>query len=136
MPMADQLAQLSQMPAEGGGGGAPAPMQGPPAEPQQIPPGVQQMAQQLGGPGVDTPQEQQAVQMLMQGALLFRRAAETDPSVAPIVDKMLKDSYLQITRHYGFEQEGKLALQQAEMQRNRMKANAFSSPAAQQGPPV
>ena len=142
MPLADQLSQLSQMPAQGqeGGGMPQGPQGGPPggAEPQ-IPQGVQSFAQSLGGPGVDTPQEQKAVQMLMQGALLFRQAAQTDPSVGPIVDKVLQDSYIQITKHYGFEQEGKLALQQAQMQKNRMKSQAFSSPAGQaQGgqPPV
>ena len=141
MPLADQLSQLSQMPAQGqGAGGMPA-QGGPPggAEGQPpIPQGVQSFAQSLGGPGVDTPQEQKAVQMLMQGAMLFRQAAETDPSVGPIVDKMLQDSYMQITKHYGFEQEGKLALQQAQMQKNRMKSQAFSSPAgqAQSGPPM
>jgi hypothetical protein len=132
MELGDQLSQLSQQDQ-----GAPM-QQGPQGPPMQISPGMQQGAQNaLGGPGVDTPQEQQAVQMLMQGAQLFRQAAETDPSVAPIVDKMLMDSYLQITKHYGFEQEGKLSLQQAQMQKNRMKAQAFDSPAGQaQGPPV
>jgi len=101
MPLADQLSQLSQMPAPGGGGegmpqGMPQGPQGAGGQPP-IPQGVQSFAQSLGGPGVDTPQEQQAVQMLMQGALLFRKAAETDPSVGPIVDKMLQDSYIQIT---------------------------------------
>jgi hypothetical protein len=134
MPIADQLSQMSQMPQ--GGGGMEGGPQGPPM--QGPPPGMQQGAQNaLGGPGVDTPQEQKAVQMLMQGAMLFRQAAEIDPSVSPIVDKMLTDSYLQITKHYGFEQEGKMAIQQAQMQKSRMKSQAFNSPAGQQeGPPV
>ena len=135
MPMADQLSQLSQLDPGSQAGppmqdSSPGPMQGPVGAP------LQAGAQSLGGPGVDTPQEQKAVQMLMQGAMLFRQAAQIDPSVSPIVDKMLQDSYLQITKHYGFEQEGKLALQQAQMQKNRMKSQAFSSPAGQSGPPV
>jgi hypothetical protein len=134
MPLADQLSQLSQMDEGGGmpqGGGMP-PQGGAP-----LPQPMQQGAQSLGGPGVDTPQEQKAVQMLMQGAMLMRQAAEIDPSVSPIIDKMLTDSYLQITKHYGFEQEGKLSLQQAQMQKSRMKSQAFSSPAGQEsGPPI
>jgi len=141
MPIADQISQLSQMPQEGAGpGGLPpqGPPQGPPMQPDpNMQPGAQNA---LGGPGVDTPQEQKAVQMLMQGAQMFRQAADIDPSVAPIVDKMLTDSYLQITKHYGFEQEGKMAIQQAQMQKSRMKSQAFNSPAGQQdgppGPPV
>lgn len=134
MPYSDQLSQLSQMPMEGqesmpmGQAGGQPPLAGP-----------QSMGgpQSLGGPGVDTPQEQKAVEMLMQGAMLFRQAAQIDPSVGPIVDKMLQDSYLQITKHYGFEQEGKLALQQAQMQKSRMKSQAFASPAGRQaGPPM
>jgi hypothetical protein len=131
MPLADQLSQLSQMDE---GGGMP---QGMPQGGGPLPQPMQQGAQSLGGPGVDTPQEQKAVQMLMQGAMLMRQAAEIDPSVSPIIDKMLTDSYLQITKHYGFEQEGKLSLQQAQMQKSRMKSQAFSSPAGQEsGPPI
>jgi len=132
MPIADQISQLSQMPQ---GEGGPAVSQGPPMQPDpNMQPGAQNA---LGGPGVDTPQEQKAVQMLMQGAQLFRQAADIDPSVAPIIDKMLTDSYLQITKHYGFEQEGKMAIQQAQMQKSRMKSQAFNSPAGQQsGPPT
>ena len=135
MPLADQLSQLSQMPAQEGAPMEGMPPQGMPQSGAQPPLGGQPG---LGGPGVDTPQEQKAVQMLMQGAMLMRQAAQVDPSVAPIIDKMLQDSYLQITKHYGFEQEGKLALQQAQMQKNRMKSQAFSSPAgqAQAGPPM
>ena len=137
MPLADQLSQLSQM-DQGGEGGMPQGIpQGPPGGgiPQQ--PTPLGGAQGLGGPGVDTPQEQKAVQMLMQGAMLMRQAAEIDPSVSPIIDKMLQDSYLQITKHYGFVQEGKLSLQQAQMQKSRMKSQAFSSPAGQEsGPPI
>jgi len=135
MPLAEQMSQLSQMDAGPQGApspqGAPAPMQGPVGAP------LQAGAQALGGPGVDTPQEQKAVQLLMQGAMMMRQAAQIDPSVSPIIDKMLQDSYLQITKHYGFEQEGKLALQQAQMQKSRMKSQRFSSPAGQQaGPPL
>jgi len=137
MPLADQLSQLSQL--DDGGQGVPMSSQGgpPTADPAAMPQPMQQAGSQLGGPGVDTPQEQKAVEMLMQGAMLMRQAAQIDPSVSPIVDKMLQDSYLQITKHYGFEQEGKLALQQAQMQKNRMKSQAFASPAGQsQGPPL
>lgn len=149
MPITDQMSQLSQMPQDGGGGMPQMPMQPQEGMPPQggspqgspLPPqGMQQGAQNaLGGPGVDTPQEQQAVQMLMKGAMLMRQAAEVDPSVAPIIDKMLQDSYLQITKHYGFEQEGKMAMQQAQMQKSRMKSQAFNSPGGQQaqgGPPL
>ena len=89
-------------------------------------------SQPPGGPGVDTPQEQQAVKLLMQGAQAFRQAATVEPSVRYIVDKMLQETFLSVTKHYGMEQEGKLALQQAKLGGDRAKAVALSGPP---GPP-
>ena len=91
--------------------------------------------QGMGGPGVDTPQEQQAVQLLMQGAQMLRQAAQVDPSIRPIIDKLLPDAFLQITQHYGFAEEGKMALKQAQMQQGRARASAVGGMGPTQGPP-
>jgi len=126
----DSLSELSALP--GADTGAP---QGPPIGAD---PGAQQGApgEQLGGPGVDTPQEQQAVQMLMQGAQMFRQAAQTDPSVSHIIDKFLQDGFLQISDHYGFGEEGKMALKQAQMTKGRAQASAVSGQGPTAGPPI
>ena len=79
-----------------------------------------------GGPGIDTPQEQQAVELLMQAAQGFRQAAETDPSVKPIIDAILQDAFLKITTHYGFGEEGKMALKQAQMGQEKARSSALS----------
>lgn len=92
--------------------------------------------QGMGGPGVDTPQEQQAVQLLMQGAQMLRQAAQVDPSIRPIIDKLLPDAFLQITQHYGFAEEGKMALKQAQMQQGRARASAVGGMGPTQGPPT
>lgn len=92
------------------------------------PPEVGAVQQGLGGPGIDTPQEQQAVQLLMQGAMSFRKATEIDPSIRGIIDPALQKAYLEITRHYGLEEEGKTALKQAQLQSNRMRASRLSAP--------
>lgn len=117
----DGISQLSSMdqgsaPGPDMGGGQ---MPGAEAGPQ---------GQGPGGPGADTPQEQQAIQMLMQGAMLMRRATEVEPSIRYIVDDLLQKAYLGITKHYGMEQEGKLALQQARLQSDRNKAVAITGP--------
>jgi len=91
--------------------------------------------QGMGGPGVDTPQEQQAVQALMQGAQLFRQAAEVDPSIRYIIDDILQKGFLTITKHYGFEEEGKLALRQSQMQRNRALGTKMEGGPQPPGPP-
>lgn len=97
MPLTEQISQLATQPI-----------------------GTQQGTQQgLGGPGIDTPQEEQAIQMLTQGAQLFRQAAETDPSIRIIIDKLLMDGFNQITKHYGMEEEGKLAIQQGLMEKRK-----------------
>lgn len=122
----DSLSALSNMPQEGGGMGGEG----------MMPPDAGGGGEQLGGPGVDTPQEQQAVKMLMEGAQLFRQAAGTDPSVRYIVDKLLQDGFLQISEHYGFGEEGKLALKQAQMTKNRAQASTVTGQGPQAGPPV
>jgi len=127
----DSLGALASMPQEDPGMSGP-PMGGPEMGAQ---PGAQP-GQQLGGPGVDTPQEQQAVQLLMQGAQAFRQAAETDPSVRHLIDKFLQDGFLQISEHYGFGEEGKMALKQAQMTKNRAQASAVMGQGPQQGPPT
>lgn len=92
-----------------------------------MPAEVGAVQQGLGGPGVDTPQEQQAVQLLMQGAMAFRKASELDPSIRGLVDPMLQKAYLDITKHYGLEEEGKTALKQAQLQSNRARASRLTS---------
>jgi len=117
----DSLSQLSGMPQ----GGMP---QG--GMPQGGAPG-------MGGPGVDTPQEKQAVEKLMQAAQLMRAAANDDPSIRPMIDKTLQDAFLQITEHYGFGEEGKLALKQAQIGQNRARASALEGAGPPtQGPPM
>jgi hypothetical protein len=91
----------------------------------------------LGGPGVDTPQEQEAVKNLMEAAKLFRVAAQSDPSIKPIIDTFLQDAFLKITDHYGFGEEGKMALKQAQMAQSKARSAAltYGKPPTQ-GPPV
>ena len=122
----DSMSALASMPQEG------APMQpgGPPMG------GPEQGVEGMGGPGIDTPQEKQAVELLMQGAQVFRQAAQIDPTVAHIIDKFLQDGFLQISEHYGFGEEGKLALKQAQMMKGRAKAQAVNTPGPTQGPPI
>ena len=128
MAYEDSLGQLAAQPLDEGQptGPLPGPMQG--------------MAEQsagLGGPGVDTPQEQKAVDLLMKGAMMFREAAQTDPSVRPIIDKILQDGFLQVSEHYGFGEEGKLAVKQAQLTRNRAQASAFGGGGPRpSGPPI
>ena len=124
--MPNDVDMMSQIAGQGGGPGA-GPM-GPGAGPgAQAGPGGP--AGPLGGPNkVDTPQEQKALQMLMQGSLMFREAANLDPSVRYIIDKVLMDAYGQVTKHYGLEQEGKLALQQAQLMKQREMQQKFSGP--------
>jgi hypothetical protein len=81
-----------------------------------------------GGPGPGTPQEQQALKLLMQGAVIMRRATEVEPSIRYIIDDLLQKAYLMVTKHYGMEQEGKLALQQAKLRADRNKAVALTGP--------
>lgn len=142
--MANDVDMMSQL-AGGGGpqgggpmGGGPGPGAGP-----MGPGGAPGMG--AGGPAgankIDTPQEQKALQMLMQGSLLFREAANLDPSIRYIIDKALMDSYSAVTKHYGLEQEGKLALQQAQLSRQREQQSKFSGMQMPQqpqppGPPV
>lgn len=125
------IGQLSSMDSGEGTGGMQPPSGGPPMG--GTPPGGQGAP---GGPGPDTPQEQQALQMLMQGALLFRRATEVEPSIRYLIDDLLQKAYLGVTKHYGMEQEGKLALQQAQLQANRSKAVAITGPPRQPKPPM
>lgn len=122
----DSLSALASLPAEGGAVGGAPPEGAPGAE----------TGAQLGGPGVDTPQEQQAVEMLMQGAQMFRQAAQTDPSVRHIIDKFLQDGFIQISEHYGFGEEGKLALKQGQMMKSRAQASVVTGQGPQSGPPV
>lgn len=93
----------------------------------EAPPEVGAVQQGLGGPGVDTPQEQQAVQLIMQGAMAFRKATEIDPSIRGIIDPALQKAYLDITKHYGLEEEGKAALKQAQLQSNRAKSSRLTA---------
>ena len=139
--MPNDVDMMSQIAGQSGGAGPAAAPTGPAAPPAS--PGGP-----LGGPNkVDTPQEQKALQMLIQGSLMFREAANLDPSVRYIIDKVLVDAYGQVTKHYGLEQEGKLALQQAQLMKQREMQQKFAGPgaggqsqpqppAAPPGPPV
>jgi len=77
-----------------------------------------------GGPGIDTPQEQQATQLLVQAAQMLRQAATVDPSIRYIIDKLLLSAFQEVTRHYGVEDEGKAALQQAQLQKRNADIRA------------
>ena len=124
----DSLSELSSMPTP-----ASSPAGGPPMPGMDTAGGIQG----LGGPGVDTPQEQQAVQLLMQAAENFRLAAQSDPSIKPIIDTFLQDAFLKITDHYGFGEEGKMALKQAQMAQGKARSAAltYGKPPTQ-GPPI
>ena len=123
--MTEGIGQLSAMEPEMGASPMGASMEGAPAQ-QTPPPGAE--GQAPGGPGPDTPQEQQALQLLMQGALMMRRATEIEPSIRYIIDGLLEKAYLQVTKHYGMEQEGKLALQQSKLRANQTRAAALTGP--------
>jgi hypothetical protein len=142
----DQMGQLSNLEDEGMEmGGMPQggmPMQGAPSGmPMDQPPGgpptgATGPTAAPGGPGPDTPQEQQALQLLMQGAQAFRQAASVEPSIRYIVDKHLQGAYLEITKHYGMEQEGKLALQQAQLRSNKQRSAGMTGPPRPARPPM
>lgn len=124
-----EMGSLNDLSAQPDMGGGEMPMGDEGGQPPQMP-GGQPSGQSPGGPGVDTPQEQQAVKLLMQGAQAFRQAASVEPSVRYIVDKILQEGFLSITKHYGMEQEGKLALQQAKLGANKQKAANLTGPPA------
>lgn len=119
------ISQLSSMDQGSGAGMEGAMSSGPPVA-GQGPSGAAP-----GGPGPDTPQEQQALKLLMQAGVALRRAAEVEPSIRYIIDETLQKAYLSITKHYGMEQEGKLALQQAKIRADRGKAIAMTGPPKQ-----
>jgi len=120
-----QVDMLSQLSAQGPPGGGPAPQQ----------PGAPMAGSQTGGPGVDTPEEQQAVQLLMQGMQFIRQAAGIDRSIRPLVDKILPDAFLQFAQHYGYGEEGKLALKQAQMMQSRERGAVLQGQGPMKGPP-
>ena len=135
------ISQLSAMDEGGGPGGPSGPggpggpdMGGQPMGGPGQPMGGQQ-TQGPGGPGIDTPQEQQALKLMMQGAVLFRRPTEIEPSIRYLVDELLQKTYLGVTRHYGMEQEGKLALQQSKIRADRGRAVALTGPPRGQARP-
>jgi len=84
-----------------------------------------------GGPGIDTPAEQQAVQMFLQGMQMIRQGAQADPSTKPIIDKFLQDAFLQLSQHYGYGEEGKMALKQAQMMETKTRSQKLGG-----GPPM
>lgn len=87
-----------------------------------------------GGPGIDTPQEQQATQLLVQAGQMLRQAATVDPSIRYIIDKLLLSTFQEITRHYGVEDEGKAALQQAQLQKRNSDIRARGPGPGPMGP--
>ena len=142
--MPNEAGQLSALAGVGGGPGqvSSGPPSGGTAPPGPPVAGAQQVAQGpagpgldaaggipgLGGPGVDTPQEQQDLEFFSQGAMMLRRAAEVDPSIRYIIDKHLQQTFMEVAKHYGVEQEGKLAMQQAQLGANRERAGAIMGP--------
>jgi hypothetical protein len=86
----------------------------------------------LGGPGIDTPQEQQAMKAVMQGMMALRQAATADPSLRVVIDQHLQKMFLDITGHYGLAEEGKAALKSAQLMANRQRSGAVMGPP---GPP-
>ena len=126
----NSMNELSSMPTQGANLGANTGAD--PGAVQGTTPGA---VQGMGGPGVDTPQEKQAVEMLMKAAQLMRQSAEADPSIKPLIDTMLQDSFLKITDHYGVGEEGKTALKQAQLGQGRERATALSGGPPTQGPP-
>lgn len=121
------LSELSGMQPTGGQPTMGQPMGGQPMGPSSG----------MGGPGVDTPQEKQAVDMLMQAMQLMRQASTVDPSIRPLVDKFLPDTFLQFAQHYGFGEEAKMALKQAQMTQEKARAGALQGgQGPMQRPPV
>jgi len=141
MPMmneTDGLRQLTSMPQ----GGAPTAPQ-PGARPMPTPgaqPGISAAGPSAGGApgarGIDTPQEQKAMQLLAQAATLVREAANTEPSIRYIADKYLVSMFTDVTKHYGLEEEGKLALQQAQMQKRNQSIAGRTGPPTGAGAPT
>ncbi len=128
--MADNVGMMGQLADQGAaemGGPGPGPSgpmmgQGGPGQAAGGP------GQAPGGPGPDTPQEQQALKLFMQGGQAFRQAAQVEPSIRWIVDKALQQMFLEITKHYGMEQEGKLAMQQHKLASDKQKSAQVMGP--------
>lgn len=137
---AEMMNEIAGAPGPSGpapmGGGPAGAMAGPP--PGAGPAGPGGPMAPNGGPNrIDTPQEQKAMQLFMQGSLLFREAANLDPSVRFIVDQLLVKGFTDVTKHYGLEQEGKLALQQAQLTRtNDMRGRVMGGQPSQPQPPA
>lgn len=133
------VSDLSSMDTGGGGPEMSAPG-GPPGGPPTAPPiptseplgQAAQPAGGIGGPGIDTPQEKQAMQSVMQGMMALRQAATADPSLRVVIDQHLQKMFLDITSHYGLAEEGKTALKQAQLASNRQRSGAVMGPP---GPP-
>lgn len=91
-----------------------------------------------GGRGIDTPQEEKAMQMLVQAASLIREAANAEPSIRYIADKHLLGMFNDVVKHYGIEEQGKMALQQAQLaKRDEGAVRRAGPPGAPTGaPPV
>lgn len=142
----DQMGAMNQLADEPQGGppmGGPmtGPTPGPMPSPSGPPPGMAGPGPMAGPQGpqagnkIDTPAEQKAMQSVVQGAILLREAANLDPSVRYIMDKALLDIFTQITKHYGLEQEGQLALKQAQLTKQRQQSAKFAQPQPP-GPPL
>lgn len=120
-------------PGPGGGGGMPV-GGGPPGMEAG---GGEGPGQGPGGPGIDTPAEQQAVQLIAQGMAMLRQAATLEPSIRWIMDSSLPKLMLEVAKHYGVEEEAKLALQQAQLQKRKADTiRRAGPPPAPSGPPV
>uniref|UniRef100_A0A6M3IMC9 Uncharacterized protein n=2 Tax=viral metagenome TaxID=1070528 RepID=A0A6M3IMC9_9ZZZZ len=126
----EMMGQLAAMPGAGGAQGAQPPGPVGPTGPPDLAaaPGSEPTTQPPGGPGVDTPQEMKALELLGQAAVMFRQATEAEPSIRFIADKYLPLIFADITKHYGIEQEGKLAMQQAQLQKQRQGSPLAGGP--------
>lgn len=144
MPLNEDLSTLATQPAGPGGPGGPGELASPgpgPGGGPDMPPGpmpdpgpVTATPQSAGhgGPGIDTPVEKQAMELLTRGAELIRKAADVDPAIRPIIDKHLENAFLDVMTTYGLGEQAKLSLKQAKMQRDQQVAGRLNMA----GPPV
>jgi len=140
MPIQEMDAMNSLASEPGPGPGMDPSQAGPPSPDMSTPPGGTPVAGPSGAEGaankIDTPQEEQAMKYVIQGSILLREAANTDPSIRYIIDDILLKGFTAVTKHYGLEQEGKLGLQQAQLQKQREQTVKMNQPSQPPGPPV
>uniref|UniRef100_A0A6M3L3D4 Uncharacterized protein n=1 Tax=viral metagenome TaxID=1070528 RepID=A0A6M3L3D4_9ZZZZ len=139
MPMneTDGLRRMSEMPQGGEDISMPSAPTDMGAPPVPTPMGTEAgVGVAPGGRGIDTPQEEKAMQMLVQAASLIREAANAEPSIRYIADKHLLGMFNDVVKHYGIEEQGKMALQQAQLaKRDEGAVRRAGPPGAPTGAP-